>query len=168
MFRFAWRVRRTKRYIRKLLKFYNYISSFNKTGFYNYYKGSLYTNIHIISIPKRQQYFTFLKNYQARSLNFSGGYILNALGYKIKYFKRSYTSSAILVLFFRHYYLHLFQYIYIYYFKNFNYRQYYFFKKLTNSIKINIYYLLHRKSYIPRFITPRRIKRRVLRIVAKQ
>ena len=168
MLRFAWRLRRTRRYIRKILKFYKYFSFFKGSGFNNKYITTLFTTIHLQSIPTRQHYFTFSDISSCKSLNFSSGYILSILGYKIKYFKRSYTSAATIVLFFRHYYLRLFTNIYLYRFKNINYRQIYYFQKLTNSIKLNIYYLIHRKSYIPRFFPPRRIKRRVLHLIGKQ
>lgn len=168
MLRFAWKLRRTRRYIKKIIKFYKYFSTFNFTGFNNKYITTLFTTTHLQALPTRQHYFTFSDLSTLKSLNFSSGYILSLLGYKIKYFKRSYTSAAIIVLFFRHYYLSLFTNIYIYRFKNINYRQVYYFQKLTNSIKLNIYYLIHRKSYIPRFFPPRRIKRRVLHLIGKQ
>ena len=142
MLRFAWRLRKTRRYIRRIIRFYKYMSEINMSGFNNKYVNKIFTNIHLQAIPTRQHYFTFSDITTQKSLNFSSGYILNLLGYKIKYFKRSYTSSATIVLFFRHYYLKLFTNIYIYRFKNINYRQIYYFQKLTNSIKLNIYYLI--------------------------
>lgn len=168
MLRFVWRLRRTRRSFRKIFKFYKYLSTFNFSGFTHKYITKLFTCVHLQALPTRQHYFTFSDTLSSKSLNFSAGYILKLLGYKMKYFKRSYTSSATIVLFFRHYYLKLFKNIYIYRFKNFSYRQMYYFKKLNSSLKLNIYYLLHRKSYIPRFFPPRRIKRRILRLLGHQ
>lgn len=168
MFRFVWKRRKIKRRFKKILKLHFYLTLFNYKNFFNKKNLNIYNVVHLQALPQRQHYFTFSNCSSIKSLNFSAGYILKLLGYKMKYFKRSYTSSATIVLFFRHYYLTFFKHIYLYQFKNLNYRQVYYFKKLNNSVKLNIYYLLHKKSYMPRFFPPKRIKRKVLRLLAKQ
>lgn len=168
MLRLVWRRKRMRRVFKKILKLHYNIFSFNFSGFNHKFICEIFINTHLQALPQRQHYFNFGNLKNSKSLNFSAGYVLKLLDYKSKFFKRSYTSSAAMVLFFRYYYLQFFKYIYIYRFKNFNYRQIYYFKKLNNSIKLEIYYLLHKKSYIPRFFPPRRIKRRVLRLLGNQ
>lgn len=168
MFRYVLKRRRIKKNLRKIFHFYRHNVGFSVGGYANKCIQRLYNNIHILAQPTRQHYFTFANLKTNKLISFSSGVILKKAGYGVKFFKRSYTSAAPIILFFRHYYLFLFKNIYIYIIKNINYRQLTFFKKLFTLISLDIYYLVHRKSYIPRFNPPRRIKRRVLRLISRQ
>jgi len=75
---------------------------------------SLFFNTHVLALPKRQHYFTFANIQTLKSINLSSGYILKKAGYEVKFFKRSYTNAATIVLFFRQYYQRLFHNIYFY------------------------------------------------------
>ena len=168
MIRYVLKRKKVRLNLKKILSFYYYTQVFSSTGFNNKYILSEFTNVHTVALPKRQQYFSICNTVNSKLVNFSSCYILKIAGYTVKFFKRSHTSAATIILFFRQFYLNLFKNIFMYLIKNLTYRQICFFKKLSNLISLNIYYLVHKKSYIPRFFPPRRLKRRVLRLIGSR
>lgn len=151
-----------------ILTIYNYMQLFSLTKAGNKNLLLLYYMINHIALPTRQHYFNFYNIIYKKSFNISSGVILKLAGHNIKFYKRSYSSNATLGLFFRQYYLGWWSHIYLLVINNFTYRQLTLYKKLNTLMKINIYYLLHNKSFIARFFPKRRIKRRVLRLLGFQ
>lgn len=166
MIRYFIKKKRLKKNIYKIFKFYNNLKFFfqiNEEAF-----KKLYFNINYLTLPKRQHFFSFLNINTGKGVILSSGVILNTLGYGGKFYKRSYISTASIILFFRKNFLNFFKYIYMYIIKNFNYRQFSFFKRLLTLIPVHIYYLVYRKSYTAQYFPKRRIKRRVLRLLGSK
>lgn len=128
----------------------------------------IYTTCFFLSSPQRQYLFSFWDLKNNKIINFSTGKLLaNLTKSKAKFFKRSSDVLPIITLHFKTDRLLLLKFIYLFSIKNFNKKQYDFFKKFCKLIEPHIYYLIHRQSYIPRYLSKRRIKRSVLKIISK-
>ena len=128
----------------------------------------IYTTCFFLTLPKRQYIFSFWNLKNNKIINTSTGKILSKLTKsKSKFLKRDMGALPIITLNFKVNDLSLLKYIYLFSIKNFNKKQYDFFKKFCKLIQPNIYYLIHKQSYIPRFLSKRRIKRSVLKIINK-
>lgn len=158
-----WKIKKNKikrELLYKNILFYSSTSANLKYKFYN--------SFFFLSLPKRQQFFFILNIKENKQINLSSGRFLTFFGKRAKFFKRNPKNIAGIVMQLKKSYLYLLKYIYLFYIKNCNKRQYLFFDKFYSLIKPNIYFLVHKQSYIPRFLPTRRIKRRVLRIINKQ
>lgn len=160
-----WKKKKIKRSMRSIVSTYKYYQLFSLTSVGSKYILSLYYMVIYLTIPQRQQYFNFYSLQTSKLYGFSSGILLKIMGYTNKFYKRSYLNSAVLALYFRKYYLEWWTHVYLLVIKNFNYRQIFFLKKLYSLLKVNIYYVLHNRSFIPRFFPKKRIKRRVLRLL---
>lgn len=141
------------------------LNAFRKTFFESYLFFN--SNFHI-TLPKRQQYFTFFKLNTSKTTNFSAGRYLLTMGYKSKFFKRQPKNALTIILQLKRNFQNLLRLIYMFSLRNFNHRQFTFFKKFNVIVKPEIKYLIHKRSFIPRFLPKRRIRRRVLRIINKK
>lgn len=128
----------------------------------------MYDSFFFLTLPKRQQFFTIFNLKTKTQLNLSAGRFLAFFGKRAKFFKRNPKNIAGIVMQLKKSYSYLLKYIYLFYIKNCNKRQYLFFEKFVALIKPNIFFLVHKQSYIPRFLPVRRIKRKVLKIISKQ
>lgn len=150
-------LRRTKN---KIMKLYHKLL-IHKVAPYlaleKHYKSNFY-----LTLPKRQQNFVFYDISLKKFFSFTSGVYLTKMGRHMKSFKRNYKNMLVLILQLKKEYGYLLKYIYLFYIKNFNYRQYTFFKKLLNLVNPTIHYLVHKQSFMPKFLNKRRIKRRIL------
>lgn len=124
-----------------------------------------YDSCFFLTLPKKQQFFSIFYLKTCKFYSYSLGQILGKFSIKAKYFKKSYKNIASLMIYLKRYYFKILKKIYLFNIKNYNFRQYLFLFKMLKLIKPKIYYLVHRQSYIPRFLPKRRIKRSVLRII---
>jgi hypothetical protein len=164
MLRKFFRKRKIKLQRRKIFVLYKKIKYlFQKTkNIENFYKTCFF-----LTLPKRQQFFTIHFLEKSIDKTFGAGYFLGQIGLKAKFFKRSVKNITGLVMHLKKIYIKDLKYIYMYNIKNYTYRQYLFFNKMLTLIEPNIHYLVHKQSYIPRFLRKRRIKRRVLKLISK-
>lgn len=102
-----------------------------------------------------------------KQFNYSSGILLKQPNKSMKFFKRNIKNITALVLYLKRYLLSSVQHIYMYYVKNFNKRQLLFFKKLHSLIKPDIQFFIFKRSFMPRFLPKRRIRRKVLRLLLR-
>lgn len=148
-----------------IVYFYKKINIFfNKTYIHkiSFYRSNVY-----ISLPKRQQHFNFFDIKFNSDINFSAGRYLLILGQKSKFFKRNHKNILSIILQLKKNFSKTLKRIWFFSLKNFNHRQYSFFKRFNIMLKPNIYYFLHKKSFMPLFLPKRRIRRRVLRLLKR-
>lgn len=157
------KLKKTKK---KIIKLYNNILFINASSAFYQYK--VYDSFFFLTLPKRQQFFTIFNLKENKQFNLSSGRFLAFFGKRAKFFKRNPKNIAGIVMQLKKSYIHLLKYIYLFYIKNCNKRQYSFFEKFIALIKPHIFFLVHKQSYIPRFLPTRRIKRKVLKIINKQ
>ena len=127
----------------------------------------LYESNFSVTLPHRQQHFSFTDFKLNRVLSFSAGRYLLFMGHKSKYFKRRAANIVSIVLQLKRNFPRLLSLIYLFSLKNFNYRQFLFFKKLISIANPNIKYFMHKRSYLPKFLRKHRIRRRVLKMLKK-
>ncbi len=158
--------KQTKKTVHELLFFYKKITSSFQDLLVDFTK--LYTTCFFLNLPQRQYIFSFWDLKNNKIINTSTGKILSSLTKsKSKFLKRDDGALPIITLHFKVNNLQLLKNIYLFSIKNFNKKQYDFFKKFCKLIQPNIYYLIHKQSYIPRYLSKRRIKRSVLKIINK-
>lgn len=122
-----------------------------------------YTDMFFVTLPKRQQHFTFLDLTIDKQQYFSSGQLLNVFGRRAKYFKKHPKNIAALILQLKNAYQANLTRLYLLKLKNFNYRQYLFFFKFMEALKPEICFFLHKKSYLNKISPKRRIKRKYLK-----
>lgn len=166
MLRIFLKKRKLKKCRNKIIIIYKKILFYSKKSATANYK--LYDSFFFLTLPKRQQFFFIYNTNLNKQINLSSGRFLAFFGKRAKFFKRNPKNIAGIVMQLKKSYLYLLKYIYLFYIKNCNKRQYLFFDKFNTLIKPNIFFLIHKQSYIPRFLPIRRVKRRVLRIINKQ
>ena len=155
-----------KKSLFSIVWFYKRIKDQVKNFLIDYTK--LYTTCFFLSSPKRQYLFSFWDLKNNKIINTSTGSLLAKLTKsKAKFFKRNADALPIITLEFKTNKLQLLKFIYLFSIKNFNKKQYDFFKKFCKLIQPHIFYLIHKQSYIPRYLSKRRIKRSVLKIINK-
>lgn len=166
MYRLVFKRRRLRRQRKKLLTLYSGIAYALK----NYSKNpeGLYYSTFNLTLPKRQQFFSILNLKTKRFIGFSAGKLLAIFGRKAKFFKRSFKNIFPICLQLKNSYGALLKYIYLFYIKNFNKRQLLFFKKFNGIVNPEIFYLVHRQSFIPHFLPTRRIKKKVLKGLSRE
>lgn len=167
MFRFIWRRLYAKRSRIRIMRNYHHRCTVLLTYTCNSYFKLLFFNITHLTLPKRQQYINFYNIKHNKSRNLSSGLILKRAGYLVKFYKKNATNMASIVLYLKHNYGRWLTNVYLFKIKNFSYRQFLFFKKLTSLVSCSIFYLIHTKSYMPRFFPRRRIKRRIARFLGQ-
>lgn len=128
---------------------------------------NLYDLCFFLTLPKRQQFFSFFFFKKNKFFTYSANYFLQKFSIKAKFYKRSSKNITSLVMHFKKIFKKELKFIYIFNIKNFSYRQYFFLSKIMELINPHIYYLIHKQSFIPRFLPKRRIKRKILRILSK-
>lgn len=160
-----WKRRRLNRGQKKFAKAYKqFIIRFRPTV----NKISKYANCcFFYSLPARQHQFTIWQFLPKKHINFSTGKFLNMLKKNVKFYKRDSRSTATLMLQLKKVYGSLLKYIYYMRINNYNYRQFNFFVKYVELFNPYIYFFQTKQSFIPRWTTKRRIKRRVLRLISK-
>lgn len=155
-----------KKTINNLIFFYKKLANRFDDLLVNHSK--IYTTCFFLKLPQRQYIFSFWDLKNNKIINTSTGKILSSLTKsKSKFLKRSKDALPIITLHFKVNNLELLKNIYLFSIKNFNKRQYDFFKKFCKLIQPNIFYLVHKQSYIPRYLSKRRIKRSVLKLISK-
>jgi hypothetical protein len=128
----------------------------------------IYTTCFFLNTPKRQYIFCFWDLKLNKIVNTTTGKLLKLIVKNFnKFLKRSIKSLPLLILHFKANDFYLFKNIYLFKLKNFNKKQFDFFKKFCILLKPNVHYLVHKQSYIPRFLPKRRIKRSVLKLINK-
>lgn len=127
-----------------------------------------YTNMFFVTLPKRQQHFIFSNLLLNKQQNFSSGQFLNTFGRRAKYFKRHPKNIAAIVLQLKNVFYYDLVRLYLLKIKNFNYRQYIFFMKFMESIKPDVCFFIHKKSYLNKLSPKRRIKRKYLKKLSLQ
>ena len=159
-----WRKRRINRGHRKFEKIYKVFTKVSRATL----KGiSRYANCcFFYSLPARQHQFTIWQFNPNQHINFSTGKFLNMLKKHVKFYKRDSRSTATLVLQLKKIYGATLKYVYYMRINNYNYRQYNFFMKYMELFKPYIYMFQTKQSFIPRWTTKRRIKRRILRLIS--
>lgn len=146
----------------------NYLNINNAVALHLLNKKILYNSNIYLNLPKRQQFFNFFNIKTNKFFGFSAGVFLIKMGRNQKFFKRNNKNIMSITLQLKKEYLYYFKKIYLFFIRNFNYRQYCLFKKILNLISPSIYYFIHYKSFMPKFLNKKRIKRRVLKKLNKQ
>lgn len=122
-----------------------------------------YTNMFFVTLPQRQQHFTFFNLESNKQYHLSSGQILNVFGRRAKYFRKHPKNIAALILQLKNAHYNDLNRLYLLKLKNFNYRQYLFFNKFIEAIKPNICFFFHKKSFLNKVSPRRRIKRKYLK-----
>ncbi len=129
---------------------------------------NVYTTCFFLNTTKRQYIFSFWDLKINKITNITTGKLLKFIVTNFnKFLKRSIKSLSLLILHFKANNIDLFKNIYLFKISNFSKKQFDFFKKFCTLLKPNICYLVHKQSYIPRFLPKRRIKRSVLKLINK-
>lgn len=158
------KLRKTTLY--KIVNFYKtYVLKFRKLK--NLNLNSFKSNFYL-TLPKRQQHFVIMTLKTRKYITLSTGVLLKKLLNNAKFFKRIHTNISAITMQLKLNYPSLLNKIFLFYIKNFNYRQSIFFYKFIDIVNPQIYFFVHKQSFIPRFTPVRRIKRRVLKSLKKQ
>lgn len=153
---------------KKLIKTYKKLIIFLHDNTHSFSKQlSFFNNLFFTSLPARQQFFFIFNMKKKKQFNYSSGILLKQPNKNMKFFKRNIKNITALVLYLKRYLLSSVQHIYMYYVKNFNKRQLLFFKKLHSLIKPDIQFFIFKRSFMPRFLPKRRIRRKVLRLLLR-
>lgn len=166
MYRIFFKKKTLKLQRKKLIKvYYKLLYAFKN---FSSNKSILYKTIFILTLPKRQQFFSLIDLQTKKFYGLSSGRLLSNFGRKAKFFKRSVKNCAAVSMQLKASYSFLLKYIYLYIIKNFNQRQVTFFKKFLSINDVKILYFLHKQSFIPRFLPQRRIKKKILKSINLQ
>lgn len=152
-------------FLKKLLNVYK----FQKYYLVNHaFDDHNFSSNFILTLPQRQQCFSFYNLVKKEQLTFTCGKFLNKFYTPAKFYKRSIKNIGGITMTLKKQYIHVLKRFYLVKILNFNYKQWLFWDKLDDTIHPSVKFFLHKKSYIPRWQGKRRIKRVVLRMLNKQ
>lgn len=129
---------------------------------------TIYNTFMLFTHPRRQQHLTFGSFSQQKVLSLSTGQIVVQYGNFGKFFKRSPGSLPGLALQLKKTKAPYLQRLYLVTLKNLNKKQYSLYERIFSLSPYRILYLIHKKSFAPRFERRHRIARSVLRLLLKQ
>jgi hypothetical protein len=117
----------------------------------------------VLSLPVKQQRVSVFLSKKKGDLHFSVRMVLIRVGLWAPFLRKRRDSLAGVFVCLKQLYLPKLKKAYIFLIKNFNSRQFCFFRQYLNTFKPSFGYVIHRHSYIPRYLPHRRIARTVLR-----
>ena len=148
----------------KIFQYSNYLISANTKYFFEKAEY-FFQNIFRISTSFKQLFFSLLNLATSFTKLFSTGVILKQQIRHFKFFKKSIFNINPLVMTIRFSFVSFFRKLYIIECLNYSKRQFMFFKKLINSLKSEIKYMIFKKTWEYTTKPVKRIKRRVVKLL---